>query len=494
MISINDIVSVVERNNPDASVESILKSYELAEYAHNGVYRESGEPYIVHPLNVANNLLNMEVYDCDTICAALLHDTVEDNDEISLELIAEQINPVVAELVDGVTKMRRMNYSSKSDQNNANTRKIINGLNKDVRIILIKLADRLHNMQTLQFKKPEKQRENSTETMELFVPLALSIGAYRIKGQLEDLSLMYIEPDVYKRIVEKRDLLAQTEKEYLNEIKYKIECILKEKDIPNDIIIRTKNVCTIYKKIMKGYIMENIYDLFYLKILVDEIDDCYRTLSYVHRNNPPINGRFKDYIYNPRTNHYQSLHTTVSGDGGKLIKTKIRTFDMDKVAAFGISAYWNINPNEPAGEEPLRRNFDETQNHIREKLQFAVKLQEIDSVSTDDSRFIEVIKHDLLSEHVYVYKHTGEVIELPQGSTALDFVCQVYPEMLDKMTGVIVNGKQSSVHRELKNNDRVQISTDGLVDHKGWENAVTTFGGRAKIYTLINRQKSNQVL
>ena len=200
MISINDIVSVVERNNPDAAVESILKSYELAKYAHNGVYRESGEPYIVHPLNVANNLLNMEVYDCDTICAALLHDTVEDNDEISLELIAEQINPVVAELVDGVTKMRRMNYSSKSDQNNANTRKIINGLNKDVRIILIKLADRLHNMQTLQFKKPEKQRENSTETMELFVPLALSIGAYRIKGQLEDLSLMYIEPDAYKHI------------------------------------------------------------------------------------------------------------------------------------------------------------------------------------------------------------------------------------------------------------------------------------------------------
>ena len=323
MISIDNIVDVLKEKNPQA-VDDVIKAYAMAEVAHQGVFRESGEPYITHPLTVARNLLNMEIYDKDTICAALLHDTVEDCDDISLEDISKIINPEVAELVDGVTKMRRMNFSTKKEQNDANTRKIITGLTKDVRIILIKLADRLHNMTTLDFKRPQKQKENAIETMELFVPLALSIGAYQVKNVLEDLSLQYIDPEEYKRIKEGKEALAETEEAYLKEMSYKISEILKQKDIPVEIILRTQTINTLYKKIKKGYQLENIYDLFYLKLLVNEIDDCYRTLSYIHRKYPPINGRFKDYIWNPRTNFYQSIHTTVSDMNGKLTKVKIR--------------------------------------------------------------------------------------------------------------------------------------------------------------------------
>ena len=486
MIEIEDIKNSLKRTTPE-DINLIDKAYELADFAHKGVYRESGEPYISHPLNVAANLIKMEVFDTNAICAALLHDTVEDNDDISLEDIIEITNHDVADLVDGVTKMRRMNFSTKKDQNDANTRKIITGLTKDLRIILIKLADRLHNMNTLQYKKPEKQKDNSIETMNLFVPLAGAIGAYQIKSELEDLSLSYIEPDAYKRIEEKRNQLAIQERHYLEEIQYKISSILKEKNIPHDILIRTKNICNIYNKILQGYQMENIYDLFYLKILVDEVDDCYRTLSFVHRNNPPINGRFKDYIYNPRTNYYQSLHTTVSSNDGRLRKVKIRTHDMDKVSAYGISAYWNISLDKNETEIPHHKTREETQESIKNSLQFAKKLMEIDDSFKENADFIEEIKHELLTEHVYVYKNTGEIIELPKGATALDFACQVCPEKLDKVTGIIVNGKEVPVHTELRNNDRVDITTKGLIDHTSWENSVTTLNGKHKIFLLSKK-------
>ncbi len=486
MIQIDNIVSRLETTNMDA-IPDVIKAHELAEYAHSGVFRESGEPYITHPLYVANNLLDMEIYDSDTLCAAILHDVVEDSD-LTLEDISHSLNPNVAELVDGVTKMRRMNFSTKEEQGNANTRKIITSLTKDVRIIIIKLADRLHNMRTLEYKPPKKQKENAIETMELFVPLALSIGAYQIKSELEDLSLMYMEPEQYKEILEKRDNLAVVEKEYLQEMRAKIEAILQEKNIPNEILIRTKNVCNIYRKILKGYEMENIYDLFYLKILVEEVDDCYRTLHCVHRYTPPINGRFKDYIFNPRTNYYQSLHTTVTDQNGKIMKTKIRTFDMDKVSAFGIPAYWNISPFKPKEEIPLRKTLQETQEEIRQNLQFAKKLQEIDDSFREDDDFIQGIRHDLLTEHVYVYTNSGEIIELPIGSTALDFACQVYPDLLDSITGIIVNGKHVPVNTELDNNDTVEIDTKGTINREDWEDSVHTLKGQHEIKVLIHRQ------
>lgn len=491
MITIDDILKIVMIHN-SAAIPNIKKAYSIAEYAHRGTFRASGEPYITHPLHVTLNLLQMEVYDEDTLCAALLHDVVEDTD-ITLEDISNLLNPTVAELVDGVTNMRRMDFSTKDKERDANTRKIINGLTKDMRIILIKLADRLHNMRTLEFKKPHKQRAKAVETMELYVPLALSIGAYKIKSELEDLSLKYLEPDYYKKIEEERNALAITEKAYLEDMQAKLSEILRSKNIPNEILVRTKNICALYRRIVRGYKIENIYDVFYLKILVDEVDDCYRALAQVHKHTPPINGRFKDYIFNPRTNFYQSLHTTVSDKNGKLIKTKIRTFDMDKISAYGVSAYWNLSPDKPEDEIPHRKSFEETQRTIREQLQFAKKLIEIDESFTDNEEFVKEIKQELLAEHVYVYNYNGEIIELPSGSTALDFACQVYPSDIDQLTGIIVNDREVPINYTLKNNDRIRIKTDGIINRENWESCVKTFTGKQKIKFLI-RQNANQAL
>lgn len=447
MITIEDILEELKKHNvTEQDLENVKKSFHLASDIHKNQFRQSGEPYIIHPLNVAKNALNMEIYDADTICACLLHDTIEDGEDFSKEDIARIINPTVSELVDGVTKMRRMNFSTKEEQVLANTRKITNGLSKDVRIILIKLADRLHNMETLDFKKAEKQRENAIETMEIFVPLALSIGAYKIKSDLEDLALKYIEPDAYKQISYQKQKLQEQKKEHLEEIKYKINEILKAKEIPSQILLRTKNICTTYKKILEGYELENIYDLFYLKILVEEVDDCYRTLGLVHGEYPHINGRLKDYISNPKTNLYQSLHTTVSANSIPT-KVKIRTYDMDKVTAYGVSALWNIKNG---------MTKEETQEYIKKHIPFIKVLMEIDENSKNNYDFISQANKRLFTEHIYVYDK-DRTIELPYGSTAFDFICTIYPELIDKPVDIIVNEKVVGQDYDLNNTDRVEV-------------------------------------
>lgn len=447
MITIEDILEELKKHNAtEQDLENVKKSFHLASDIHKNQFRQSGEPYIIHPLNVAKNALNMEIYDADTICACLLHDTIEDGEDFSKEDIARIINPTVSELVDGVTKMRRMNFSTKEEQVLANTRKITNGLSKDVRIILIKLADRLHNMETLDFKKAEKQIENAVETMEIFVPLALSIGAYKIKSDLEDLALKYIEPDAYKQISYQKQKLQEQKKEHLEEIKYKINEILKAKEIPSQILLRTKNICTTYKKILEGYELENIYDLFYLKILVEEVDDCYRTLGLVHGEYPHINGRLKDYISNPKTNLYQSLHTTVSANSIPT-KVKIRTYDMDKVTAYGVSALWNIKNG---------MTKEETQEYIKKHIPFIKVLMEIDENSKNNYDFISQANKRLFTEHIYVYDK-DRTIELPYGSTAFDFICTIYPELIDKPVDIIVNEKVVGQDYDLNNTDRVEV-------------------------------------
>ena len=448
MITVEKILIELQSHGvSEEKLKEVQKAYTLAADIHNGQYRQSGEPYISHPLNVAKNLLDMEIYDPDTISAALLHDTLEDAKiDFTKEDIAREINPTVAELVDGVTKMRRMEFSTKEEQTLANMRKITNGLSKDVRIILIKLADRLHNMRTLQYKSPEKQRENAIETKELFVPLALSIGAYQIKSELEDLALMYIDPEIFKEITNEKQQLEEVYKDYLLEVKDKIYIILNSKNIPNEILFRTKNICTTYQKKIQGYKLENIYDLFYLKVLVNEVDECYRSLGIIHQLYPHINGRFKDYISNPRTNLYRSLHTTVAVNG-KATKIKIRTHDMDKVTAYGVSALWNIKNG---------MSQEETQDFIKERIPFVKSLMQIDETSKDDYEFIKKAKTNLLTNHVYVYDG-GEIVELPAGSKAIDFVYQTRPNLVDKLTDIIVNGKKVSDDYVLQNTDSVEI-------------------------------------
>ena len=449
-ITIDDLLRNLSEYNPDA-ISDVKKAYDYASYLHNGQVRQSGEPYISHPLNVAYILSEMHA-DSDTVCAGLLHDTLEDTN-IKKEDIAHDFNQNVANLVDGVTKLAKMNFSSKQDQNYANTRKIITGITDDVRIIIIKLADRLHNMRTLEFKSEFKQKENSLETMEIFVPLAYYIGAYRIKSELEDLSLKYLKPDVYKRIGDKKIKLEETSGDVLKEMLYKIETLLNDRNIPNEIKVRTKNIYGIYKRLSEGHKLSDIHDLLALKIMVDEIENCYIGLYLVHSKYKPINDKFKDYICNPKTNMYRSLHTTVFGPNDKLVQTQIRTFDMDKIASFGLTAYWDIEKGKAR---------DVMQNDLKQKYQFFKSLIEINSIFGDNQQFVNQVKNELFANKVYVYTTKGDIIELPIGSTIIDYAYKLDTDIGNIMVGAFVNDEYVPVDYVLQNKDRVRIVTNDL--------------------------------
>ena len=456
----------------EKNIEIVKKAYDYAKILHEGQYRQSGEPYIIHPLNVAYILAEMHA-DSDTICAGLLHDTLEDTN-IRKEDIAHDFNQIVADLVDGVTKLSKMNFSSKQDQVNANTRKIITGITEDVRIIIIKLADRLHNMRTLQFKSEFKQKENSIETMDIFVPLAYSIGAYRIKSELEDLSLKYLYPDKYAKISEQKQRLEEENEACLKEMLFKIKSILESKNVPNEIKLRTKNIYGIYKRINEGQKLRDIHDLLALKIMVQEVEECYKALWLIHSMYHPINDKFKDYISNPKTNMYQSLHTTVFGPDEKLVQTQIRTFNMDKVDSFGLTAYWDIKKGNARNE---------MQADLKNKYQFFKSLVEINSMFGDNQEFVTRVKQELFSDKVYVYTPRGDVIELPKGATPIDFAYKIHTDIGNTMVCAFVNDECVPVDYVLKNKDRVRIVTDVLSygPREDWIDKAHTSLARKKI-------------
>ena len=475
-VTLNELLDLINTYN-SKDVEKIKKAYEYAKTLHNGQIRQSGEEYITHPLNVAYILAEMHA-DSDTICAGLLHDTLEDTN-ITKEDIAHDFNPQIASLVDGVTKLSKMNFSSKEEQNFANTRKIITSISDDVRIIIIKLADRLHNMRTLEFKSAFKQKENSIETMEIFVPLAYLIGAYRIKSELEDISFRYLKPDKYKEIEEKKLSVEENYIKCANEMLYKISRILNDREIPNEIKIRIKNIYGIYKRMCEGNKINDIHDLVALKVIVDEIDNCYITLGLIHREYKPINSRFKDYISCPKTNMYSSLHSTVFGPSDTIIQTQIRTFDMDKIASFGLTAYFDTE----------KGNARETmQKALNEKFQFYKSLSEIDSTFSDNRQFVNQVKYELFSSLIYVYNSNGDVIELPIGSTVIDFAYKLGSEIGNTLVGAVVNDKFVSVDTILHNKDRVKVITNELSfgPRLEWENKVRTSYARTKIKDFYN--------
>ncbi len=459
-------------------INEIEKAYSLAKDLHSKQYRQSGEPYINHPISVAIILSEMKA-DKDTICAGLLHDTIEDT-PITKEEIAREFNIDVATLVDGVTKISKLNFSSKQDRSIANTRKIIASLTEDVRIIIIKLADRLHNMRTLEYKTEFKQKENSLETMEIFIPLAYYIGAYRIKNELEDLSLKYLKPEEYKKAEETHLIVRENSKECLEEMLFTIHTILSDNDIPNEIKARTKNIYGIYKKLSSGHKLEDIHDLLALKIMVNEIRDCYVALGLVHSKYNPINYRFKDYIWNPKTNMYRSLHTTVFGEDDRLVQNQIRTFDMDEIASFGLTSYWNQNKND------ARENM---QHDLKEKYQFFKSLTEINTTFGDNQEFLTQIKRELFTDKIYVYTTKGDIIELPQGSTPIDFAYRIHTDVGNSMIGAIVNDDKVSIYEELKNKDRVRIITSKLSMGPGrdWEEKAKTTNAKRKIREFNKR-------
>ncbi len=449
-LTLNDLLEKIKEYNEE-EVDIVKRAYEYADNLHKGQMRQSGDPYISHPLNVAYILADMHA-DRDTVCAGLLHDTLEDTD-ITKEDISHDFNKDIAMLVDGVTKLSKMNFSTKHDQNMANTRKIITGITSDVRIIIIKLADRLHNMRTLEFKSEFKQKENALETMEIFVPLAYYIGAYRIKSELEDLSFKYLKPDMYKTIEEKKIKLEEDTSPILNEMLYKIQNILNDKEIPNEIKIRTKNIYGIYKRLNDGHKLSDIHDLLALKIMVDEVENCYRALGMIHTLYHPVNDKFKDYICNPKTNMYRSLHTTVFGEDDRLVQTQIRTFEMDKVASFGLTAYWDI-------EKGNARNV--MQKDLKDKYQFFKSLTELNTMFGDNQEFVEQVKNELFSDKVYIYSSRGDIYELPKGATPIDLAYKMNTDIGNTMVGAYVNDEYKPVDCILKNKDRVRIITDDL--------------------------------
>ena len=470
-LNINDLINNIKSYNPD-EVEKVKKVYEMASALHDGQKRQSGESYIIHPLNVAYILSELRA-DGDTVCAGLLHDTLEDTN-ISKEEIAENFNSDVANLVDGVTKLSKMNFSSKQDQNLANTRKIITSITNDVRIIIIKLADRLHNMRTLEFKSEFKQKENALETLEIFVPIAYYIGAYRIKQELEDLSLKYLKPDMYKSISEKKIKIEEESASCLMEMLQTIQSMLNDEEIPNEIKVRTKNIYGIYKKLSEGGKISDIHDLLALKVMVDSVSNCYQTLRLVHSNYNPVNGMFKDFICNPKTNMYRSLHTTVFAPDNRLVQTQIRTFDMDKVASFGLSTYWDI-------EKGNARKV--MQQELKDKYQFFTSLVEMDKVFGDNKDFVYQVKKELFSNKIYVYTTKGEIIELPKGATAIDFAYKIHTDVGNTMVAAIVNDEYVDIDKPLNNKDRVRIITDDLSfgPREDWEDKVVTTYAKRRI-------------
>ena len=476
-LTVNDLLSKVAEYNIEG-LEMVKKAYYYAEELHKGQKRQSGEDYITHPLNVAYTLAEMYA-DTDTLCAALLHDTLEDT-KITKEQIAIDFNNDVANLVDGVTKISRMNFATKQEQNLANTRKIITSITNDVRIIIIKLADRLHNMRTLQFKSEFKQKENAKETLLLYVPLADRLGMHIIKSELEDLSLKYYNSDAYQRVRDIRMKIDEDTKQCREEMLQTINKVLTDANIPHELKIRTKNIYGIYKRLEQGQKLSDIHDLLALKILVDNVAKCYPTLGLVHDKYFPMNNRFKDYIANPKTNLYSSLHTTVFGADGRLVQIQIRTFEKEKIASYGLTAFWNINKGNA-------RNI--MQEDLKNKYQFFESLVEIDQTFADNQEFVEHIQQELLSPRVYVYTKKGEIIELPSGSTAIDLAYKIHTELGNKMVGATVNDNPVDCDYILHNKDRVRIITDDLSlgPNIGWLDKVKTTKAKRQIKAYVKK-------
>ena len=454
------------KNYSVEDINKIKRAYEIANYYHDGQFRKSGEPYITHPINVAYKVSQMKL-DADAICAALLHDTVEDT-KCSLEELKEVFNDDVAILVDGVTKINNNNENDSS----ATLRKIITSCQKDIRIILIKLCDRLHNMQTLEFKSQEKQKKIALETVEIYTPLAYYLGAYRIKHELEDLSLKYLEPSLYNKYKYMRDNIIRDSSSTLIEMSYNMNKILDNKKMNHSTKMRIKNIYGIYRKMeLKHQKLEEIHDLLNLKIMLNNDDDCYLVLKDVHKTYHPFNSKFKDYICNPKTNMYQSLHTTVFAPDDRLVQVQIKTFDMDKIATFGLAAYWD---QKQGAREKMQEEFNS-------KFQFINSLKEIDKSFSNNEEFVSQVKEELFSKKIYVFTTSGEVCELPEGSNAIDFAYALNYKIGNQIERALVNGQDYPIDKPLEDGSIVQILTNyKSFPQEDWLNKVHTTKARRK--------------
>ena len=475
----------------DDELNVIKKAYQYASDAHMGMLRKSGEPYIQHPISVA--MILTDIYaDYQTICAALLHDTVEDTNT-TIEEIEEKFGKEIAFLVDGVTKINQINFSTESEATIAYQRKIFVGLSEDVRVIIIKLADRLHNMRTLWALSEERQKKNAKETLEILTPIAHRLGIHKIKSELEDLSLRYLKPDVFYSIVERLNQTKLERDMTVQDMLKEVSELLNAHDIKHEIKGRAKSIYSIYNKLNKGRSWDDIFDLLALRILVNTEQECYIALGLIHSKYRPIPKRFKDYVSRPKTNMYQSLHTTVFGIDGFLFEIQIRTHDMDQIAEYGIASHWSYKENNGGNNSNASKSM---QNDMEHKLQFFRSIIELQDENSTDEEFVNTVKSDILKASIYVFTPKGDVIELPNGSTPIDFAYRVHTEVGNKMVGAIVNNTIVPLDYELKSNDIIKINTSktSTGPSKEWLNIAKTSQAKTKIKAFFFKKNKTEYI
>ena len=486
-ITIEDLIEKVKTyNQNEKDIQLINDAFDYAYKKHFGIKRITGEDYINHPLNVAYILTDINA-DAECLAAALLHDTIEDTDSTFKE-IEEKFGSEVASLVDGVTKINRLHFANAGEQMAANQRKILVGLSEDVRVIIIKLADRLHNMRTLYVMPEEKQKKKSKETLEILTPVADRLGINKIKSELEDLSLRYLKPNVYFDIVEKLNAKKTEMDESVNDMLKEVSALLTDHHIKHEIFGRSKSIYSIYKKLDKGKKFNDIYDILALRVLVDTEQECYLTLGLIHSKYKPVPNRFKDYIAMPKTNLYQSLHTTVFGSDGKLFEIQIRTYDMHKIAEYGIASHWSYKAH---------GSVKTVRDSMEAKLQIFRSIMELNEESDTPEEFIHNIKQDVLTnDSIYVYTPKGDVLELPKGSTPVDFAYKVHSELGNTLVGAIVNENIVPLDYQLKTGDIIKVNTNKSCKgpNKDWLNFVVTSQARNKIKSFYSKLDKNESL